>query len=582
MIIACLCSLCVLGLIFQPTSATNDPVEIISVNRNVHVTYHKIFHMVDEYTFINTGQDPLSSVILAVPYQFDSNIATFDVIGRDLKKLAFERLPYDGSNLIKWRVYLDTPLFSGDTVWLQNNVTFLGLTSDSSSTIDGRKGHINFNFVKFPTSPYNIRNCTVIFTSDPQVTLHDPDAKEYTTSYTVVSNVYVPRNNITTYSSRYNMSYPIGSQQYTLPAIKFPYIKREIRIDLWGYLYISEEFLIEHNGPEGNFRVTTYSFDIPLDANDVYVFDKFGKLSFSRSAEDPERVSINFDATRYSLQLGENTKYWITYRLPLFNYGYRNGDNVHLNLDILFGDYHGYAENFEVTLIFPKDASINSITPVVDAMNTIDNCLHLFFNETSITDYNSQIVEMEFDTSASYLYVLARPLFFFLVLIAICSVYVITKRILPSEERLFERKTVVPTPILLEFCSLFEEKVSLVSEIEKLDEDLKKRKIKKRIYRNQRKTAERKILEINKDIEDLKIHLKNAGGRFAQIVNELEINEAQRESAKDGLFNLEQRYLRKKISTVAYQKLAKDLETRYKKAKVKIDKLLFELREILS
>ena len=111
---------------------------------------------------------------------------------------------------------------------------------------------------------------------------------------------------------------------------------------------------------------------------------------------------------------------------------------------------------------------------------------------------------------------------------------------------------------------------------------MKKRKIKKRIYRNQLKTAERKIMELNKDIEDLKIHLKTAGGRFAQIANELEINEAERESSKDGLYNLEQRYLRKKISVLAYQKLNQDLIERQRKAKTKIDKLIFELREVLS
>ncbi|MHA1132439.1 MAG: hypothetical protein ACTSQQ_16755, partial [Candidatus Helarchaeota archaeon] len=191
-------------------------------------------------------------------------------------------------------------------------------------------------------------------------------------------------------------------------------------------------------------------------------------------------------------------------------------------------------------------------------------------------------LEIEIDLSKSYFDILSRPLVFLLAFGILCSSYVVSKRVLPSEERLFRRATVVPTPILLEFCSLFEEKTSLVTEIEKLDDNLKKHKIKKRLYRSQRKTAEKKIAELDKDIAELKISLKEAGGRFSQIVNELEINEAQRQSAKDGLYNLEQRYLRKKISVVAYQKLRKDLLNRHKKSKTKIDKLIFELREILS
>ena len=571
-----------LGFLIQPTSATNDPFEVVSIDRTIQITYHKIIRVTDNYTFINTGDDPLSSLIIAVPYQFTSNIATFEVFSSDYDKLAFERLPYDGSGFIKWRVYLDSPVHGGDTVWIQNNITFIDIVSDYGNTaIDGSKGHINFNFVKYPSSPYYIRNCTVTITCDPSVSFYDPDGSNYVTTLIIASNTTVTKNNNTAYNGRYNLTEPPG-WSYTLSAVKFPYVKREIRVDLWGYLHITEECLIENFGPYGDFRITTFSFNIPSDATDLYIADKFGALNYWRNEETPEIIYINFDTSRYTLQYGENTIYWVSYRIPLLNHAQRYGDKIKLDLDILFGEIRCLVENYEITLILPKDASVNYLLPSADMINTVDNSLVLIFNETDITSYNSMVIELEFDYSLSYLSFLARPLLFIIILGVACSSYVIFKRVLPAEERAFERMTVVPTPILLEFCSLFEEKVSLVSEIEKLDDDLKRRKIKKRIYRNYRKTAERKILELNKDIEELKSTLKNAGGRFAQIVNELEINEAERESAKDGLYNLEQRYLRKKISVVAYQKLSKDLTNRYKKSKTKIDKLLFELREILS
>lgn len=581
-ILACLCAVVLLGLFIQPTSATNDPLEVVSVDRTVHITYHKVFQVMDKYTFINTGNDPISSLIIAVPYQYDSNIASFEVFGSDSNTLTFKRLPYDGSNFLKWRVYLDTPLYGKETFFLQNNITFVYLTSDISSSTDGTQGHINFNFFKYPTSPYYIQNCSVKFTCAPKVTIYDPIQYRYATSLTIASNIPVSRNNITAYNSRYNMTAPTGFHTFALASYKFPYINREIQVDLWGFLHISEEHLIEHIGPDGNFRINSFPIEIPLDALDLYIYDKFGKLSYTRSKDNPRIVTLNYAATRYALQKGESTTYWITYRLPLQNYGQINGDRLRLKFDIFFGNYHGVIENFAISLIIPKDASLISQNPSIDLINTQGNNLYLFYNESTTTDYNTKIVELNIDITNSLFHFLARPILFLIIIVAICSSYVVAKRMLPSEERLFERITVVPTPIILEFCSLFEEKTSLVSELEKLDEDLKNRKIKKRIYRNQRKTAEKKILELNKDIEDLKINLRNAGGRFAQIANELEINEAERESAKDGLFNLEQRYLRKKISVVAYQKLSNDLENRHKKAKTKIDKLLFELRDILS
>jgi hypothetical protein len=319
---------------------------------------------------------------------------------------------------------------------------------------------------------------------------------------------------------------------------------------------------------------------VPLNAENVYIFDNFGNLVYG--VDKYRNVTINFASTRYELQYGETETYWITYRLPLSDYSTSNGDKIKLNLDILFGSFRAVVKDFRITLILPKDASLNSILPSASSFSSEDNSVVIHFNETNVTPYNSKIVELELDASNSYGPFLARPLLFLLIFASICSGYVIVKRVIPSKERLIERRTVVPTPILLEFCSLNEEKVSLITEIEQLDDDMKKRRIKKRIYRNELKNKEKKIFELNKDIDEIKITLRSAGGRFEQIVNELEINEAERQSTMDGLYNLEQRYLRKKISLIAYQKLSDDLINRHKRSRTKIDKLLFELREIMS
>ena len=570
-----------LGFFMQTAAATHESIEVFSVKRTIHITYNKIFGVTDEYIFINTGNDPISSLIIEIPFQFSSNLATFDVFGSDAEKLTAEKLPYDGSNFIKWRIYLNRPLNGGDTVWIKTRTVYYGLTSDYGNYIDDTLGHIIFNFVKFPSAPYYIRNCSVTFTCDPKITIYDEITQKYLSTLLLISQTAVSKNNFTSYAGRYNLSVPSG-YSYTISTIKFPTIKREIRIDPWGYIYVWEEHLVENSGPYGNFRITSYTFNIPFDAQDINVFDEFGSLAFSVSGENTKNITVDFDSTRYSLLYGETTYYWVVYRLPLSSYIQENGDKIKLRLDILFGTFNCLIEKFDIVLILPKEASLNYLFPSADAFNTVDNSLVLIFNESHITSYNANLIELEYDMSKSYFYVLSRPLIFLLLFMIVCSSYVIMKRVLPSKEGLPTRATVVPTPILLEFCSIFEEKVSLITELEKLDEDLKKRKIKKRIYRNQLKTAEKKILELNKDIEELKITIKRAGGRFAQIVNELEINEAERAAAKDGLFNLEQRYLRKKISVVAYQKLSNDLINRHKKARTKIDKLIFELREILS
>ena len=569
------------GFLIQTASSTNNTVEVLSVNRTIYITYNKIFKVTDQYLFANTGSDPISSLTVEVPYEFSSNLVSFELYEASSGSLSFEKLPYDGSNFIRWRVYLNAPLLPKDTISIRNELVFVEISSDHGSAIDSVYGHIDFHFYEFPSSPYNIERCNVTISCDPSVTLHDATHGGYFSHLLLINNAHVSKNNNTSYDSRYNLTEPQG-YTYAISAVEFNYIKREIRVDLWGYLYVNEEHQIKHFGPYGNFKVTSYVIQVPLDAENVFVHDKFGNLVYNVWGDQTKNVTINFAATRYQLQYGENTTYWVSYRLPLSDYSTSNGDKIKLKLNILFGSLRATARNFQISLILPEDASLKSLIPSATSYSLRENSIVIFYNETDVTPYNSKIIDLEFDISNSYGPFFSRPLLLMFILGAVCSSYVIVKRVIPSKERLIERKSVVPTPILLEFCSLNEEKVSIITEIEQLEDDMKKRKIKKRIYRNELKNKEKKILELNKDIEDLKVTLKAAGGRFAQIVNELEIGEAERQSTMDGLYNLEQRYLRKKISIVAYQKLSEDLINRHKRARTKIDKLLFELREILS
>jgi hypothetical protein len=581
LLLICLVVFLLAGFLIQPASSTTETVEVTSVQRTIHIDYNKIFKVTDRYVFTNTGPDPVSSFLFEVPSAFSLNLAYFQLYDANSEQLSFEKLPYDGSSFIRWRLYLNAPLLSGKNVTITNEMAFSGMTTDYPDTsVDGVEGHINFYFYRFPTSPYYIQKCNVTVTCDPRVTVYN-SGSGYFSQLVLERNVNVSKNNDISYNSRFNLTEPSG-YDYTLSAIKYPIMKREIRIDPWGYLYISEEREIEHFGPYGNFRVNKFTFNLTSDTENVYVFDKFGGLTFSVSGKTTKSVTVDFDASRYTLLYHESATFWITYRLPLSNYMTQNGDKLKIDLNIFFGDCNAVIDDFAITIILPKDTSLNKVLPSADYFSSGSNEIIIGFNETDVTPYNSKIVELEIDVSNSYIDILSRPLLLLLILGSICTGYVIVKRLLPSKERLIERKSVVPTPILLEFCSLCEEKVALVSEIEQLEEDMKRRKIKKRDYRNELKNKEKRIFELNKDIDDLKITLKDAGGRFAQIVNEFEISEAERQSTTDGLYNLEQRYLRKKISIVAYQKLSDDLINRHKKAKTRLDKLLFELREILS
>jgi hypothetical protein len=132
------------------------------------------------------------------------------------------------------------------------------------------------------------------------------------------------------------------------------------------------------------------------------------------------------------------------------------------------------------------------------------------------------------------------------------------------------------------FCNLFEQKLSLIMELNELNEDPERWKIKKRTYRNRYKVLNKKLLEISRNIGDLKMTLRESGDMFSKVVDQLEISEAKYISAGDDLYSLRQRYSWKEISHIAYQKLLGKFNKRHKKAITRIARRLMKLREILT
>ncbi len=132
------------------------------------------------------------------------------------------------------------------------------------------------------------------------------------------------------------------------------------------------------------------------------------------------------------------------------------------------------------------------------------------------------------------------------------------------------------------FCRLLEQKLSLMMELNELNEDPKRWKIKKRAYRNRYKVLNKKLLKLSGDIGELKMLLRESGDRVSKIVDQLEISEAKYLSVGDDLYSLRQRYSWKEISHIAYQKLLRKLNKRHKKATARIAWRLLRLRGIFA
>jgi hypothetical protein len=166
----------------------------------------------------------------------------------------------------------------------------------------------------------------------------------------------------------------------------------------------------------------------------------------------------------------------------------------------------------------------------------------------------------------------------------ICLAYVAARRIpgLREEEKVIAVPAAVDSTVLGEFCALYGEKVALLLQTERLEQNMLARKIPMPRYRKEIKDAERKLRTFERDIQTRARLLTEAGGRYAASVRQLELLEAERLGAIEAQRALEQRYRQKRITYEVYKKIQMDLEKRSNKSIAGMDRILLSLREEVS
>jgi chromosome segregation ATPase len=84
---------------------------------------------------------------------------------------------------------------------------------------------------------------------------------------------------------------------------------------------------------------------------------------------------------------------------------------------------------------------------------------------------------------------------------------------------------------------------------------------------------------MSRKLDDLKQKLRAAGGRYADLMRQLEVAEAEINEVEANIRSIEARHRRGELSLEAYRKLLGDYERRKGNAETKISGILMRLRE---
>ena len=137
----------------------------------------------------------------------------------------------------------------------------------------------------------------------------------------------------------------------------------------------------------------------------------------------------------------------------------------------------------------------------------------------------------------------------------------------------------IPSTEIRSFIESYEEKASIRSEIESLEQRLRKGKIPRRRYKVRKKMLDSRLATVSRNLTNLSDKIRRAGSKYPNMMRQIEVAEANLEGAERDMQRVKGRYRRGEVSKGAFGKLMEEYQGRIEAAEATIDGVLLRLRE---
>ncbi len=568
-----------------------EKILITSINREAELSAYGLVHYEDEITVKNFNNNPITSIFIGIPLSHSEKLIFFEATGSDEETLLAEReaLVIDEFELIA--IYFDSPLLpqqSKKIRFIQTYADMLYYVNIGSE--DNPIQQINYTGYIYPILPYKAEgNIKAVFEipESSQVSSYShnawgvEDPTEDTITYIVSSLDPLLENLVPTQENIIEIIFTENS----LTKIIVDELTREIYISPWGLIKVKEEYLIKNEGIIGFHEL---HFEIPGPAKDVRVFDDLGEILGIEI--DPETnytelkykdLNIDLSENRITVDSGSKFRFSIEYFLPFEKYISLNWIQESVKIDVLTSKSKYLGRDFTIKLIIEGCFSLDSVSESPDAIEYSQNAIILIYESEYVSPLENW--EIQLTITINVFDMILRPVVFVsLITLLLCVFVTFAKLKKPKGIAAIYGRELIPANELREFCSLYEEKNALLIEIRQAEEDAKRKKIVKKKYKNILDKNNKKIEEIQKEVVQFKKTIREVNITFENIINALEILEAERLSVKDSLNLLEARYKRGRLpSRAAFLNLSDNFLKRRKKIDRSIDKHISTLRSYL-
>jgi len=562
-----------------------ENIILTEVERNVNISGYGLLIYEDFLKVKNINNNPITSILFGIPTTVTEDLVFLEATGLDQNTLLIERSSNIMNGLEIIVAYLNSPLLPQQSRLIRFSHIYKNLINYNMLE---EQVIIVFGYV-FPLLPYKMENTITATYRTPRTSTRieggwgDVNPTLFTITYDFnsikeelgIDYISPFLENIGEKSSAVIYYTDDTESQLELKAIN-----REVFVSPWGILKVKEEFSLENLGLIDFY---SFSFKIPQLAKNVYIYDQLGKIlgvTYENSG-NYKNVEIQLLTNRVRMKPNTTFTFKIEYYLPFEHYVSINWFQQSIKIDLLSTTFKYLGRDQTIKIKIDGCYKIDSINEAPESIFKSEGTTFLTYKSDFVTPLEKKIIQITF--TVDFFNLLLRPIIFILLILLMTSIFVFITKIRKKEvEQTLLTRKFIPVNEIREYVSLCEEKNALTLEIRQSEDDTKRKKIAKKIYKNIFEKNSSKIEEIQKEINSFKKILIDAGEIFENIIKRLDILEAERISVKDSLKLLETRYKRGRLpSRVAYQKLSDDFKKRRRKIDRTIDKLLQQLRSYL-
>jgi len=340
-------------------------------------------------------------------------------------------------------------------------------------------------------------------------------------------------------------------------------LTRTITISASGDIQIEDKYYVQYLGYT---KVDSWS-------------PKLQSLTITNFGDDLGTFTYDTNSNKWTLRYALNNSdkaYFIINSKPSNSTLWITTENGITKLKInLFQGLIAPVDNFTAIIIFPPGSTIMNITQPTDYQSS--STLNYIYKSFNVTPLNNMIVygNVRLASYSDYIKFLNTIL-----LVGIFGGFIVALYLWASLKRPLEEVAKVPVSAVGDLADLYSKRLSLIQELDKLENDYKLKKIKKSIYSQRSHAIRSELITIENNIKISASKIRDTKGKVVDTLKELESLFVTLNTIKASINELEHQLNIGKLSRETYNRLYNNYIRDRQRVMNRIDNLLRQLEEL--